>query len=387
MKPNCGVFITLMMVMLLMVSGTGLAAEAWTTDATTGVKIGIVFRPDGLTLVSAKWTGPAVDGKAEGKGLLTYVYKEKDGTEIKAQADAEMKAGLMDGIVSIKWSSGDSYNGDYKGGLLAGKGTYKYASGHVYEGDFKNGSSEGKGIYKWPDGAVYEGDWVNDKKEGKGIYNWSNGNVYEGNWVNDHRNGYGVQKDSSGKVIYDGEWKDDQRFTPLKVDKVLGIPWGASEEQAMSIMKQRPKTVYNSFFSFKTKDNIQGQSYGGPFAEFDDTWIYVVFFQGKMYRVMAFWYDKDDNVMTRFAAVKKGLTDRYGAPNSITGKYLDEKAWWDLGGGYNVSVWIERNAGANWIEKSQKDAGFAFRVKIVYQHQATDDLITKVRKPNAGKDY
>ena len=172
MKPNCGVFITLMMVMLLMVSGTGLAAEAWTTDATTGVKIGIVFRPDGLTLVSAKWTGPAVDGKAEGKGLLTYVYKEKDGTEIKAQADAEMKAGLMDGIVSIKWSSGDSYNGDYKGGLLAGKGTYKYASGHVYEGDFKNGSSEGKGIYKWPDGAVYEGDWVNDKKEGKGIYNW-----------------------------------------------------------------------------------------------------------------------------------------------------------------------------------------------------------------------
>ena len=72
MKPNrIGVLIALMLVLLLMVSGTGFAAEAWTTDAKTGFKIGIVFRSDGMTLVSASWTGPAVDGKAEGKGMLT----------------------------------------------------------------------------------------------------------------------------------------------------------------------------------------------------------------------------------------------------------------------------------------------------------------------------
>ena len=106
--------LTFLLVGLLLIatSTTALAAvEAWTADPATGSKIGVVFLTDGLTLVSANWSGPTVGGMAEGQGKLQFVYKDKPGTETKVQADAEMKAGKLDGHVSINWSDGDSFAG------------------------------------------------------------------------------------------------------------------------------------------------------------------------------------------------------------------------------------------------------------------------------------
>ncbi len=319
---------------------SALAAEQWGTDPDNGSRVCIVFFADDITLTAVSWSGPAVNGLAEGQGKLRFAYRGKDGKEISVQGDAEMKGGKMDGKASIKWSDGDSYDGVYQGGMRNGQGTFRYASGRVYEGDWKNGVPHG----------------------------------------------YGVGRDATGKVVHDGEWKDGNPLIPLKADKVLGIPWGASEEQARSIMLQRPNTKAYSFMNGNDAHS-QWKGYFGPFADFSDAEIWVHFYQGKMWQVQISWALKDDQVMDRFTAVKRGLTERYGAPASETGKYLDAVAVWDLGGGYYVNVQIRKNT-VKYIAGTDPALTHPFRVYITYHNQAVADIIEKAAKPaGAHKDY
>ena len=201
-------------------------ADSWVADSKTGCQIGWVSGSYNVT--AASWSGSSVDGKAEGKGALTVTIRNKDGKELQGQGDAEMKAGKLDGKASLKWSSGDSYDGYYKSGRCEGKGVYKFPNGDTYDGDWKNGKMEGTGIYKKPDGGYSKGEWkssvmdgkgeihwangqinIGDFKngwaEGKGIIKYSNGNTYEGDIVKGNPAGKGVLKDPSGKVIYEGE--------------------------------------------------------------------------------------------------------------------------------------------------------------------------------------
>ncbi len=219
-----------LLVGLLIISAiaTARAAESWVSDPATGCKIGWVSY---FTLSSASWSGPVVDGKAEGKGTLTLTVRDKDGKDWKYWGEAEMVAGLLDGKVTMKWSHGVSYDGDYKAGKREGKGITKWSNGQIYEGDYKAdqvegkgimkeangriyegewkaGQHDGKGVMKWPNGQTYNGDWKKDMMNGKGILKFPNGAIYEGDLLNDNLNGYGVLKESNGKVIYDGQWKD-----------------------------------------------------------------------------------------------------------------------------------------------------------------------------------
>ena len=350
--------LTFLLVGLLLIatSTTALAAvEAWTADPATGSKIGVVFLTDGLTLVSANWSGPTVGGMAEGQGKLQFVYKDKSGTETKVQADAEMKAGKLDGHVSINWSDGDSFAGNYREGLR-----------------------EGRGVYKLADGRVYDGEW----KAGK-------------------QDGYGVGKDATGKVIHDGPWKNGEPVKDgqaggasaggaLKADKVLGIPWGATDEQAKSILAQRPNTKAYSFMNGKDAfDRWNG--YSGPFADFSDAEIFVHFYQDKMWMVQVSWPLKEDQVIDRFNAVKQGLTERYGAPMVEKGKYLDSYGLWDLGGagrGYTVNLQIRKNT-IRYIASVDPATTHPFRVFITYYNQSVADLFNQTAKPggSGSKDY
>jgi hypothetical protein len=214
------------------------AAESWVTDPKTGCKVAWVSLK--YSLVSASWSGSCVDNKAEGKGMLTFTVRDKDGKEEQRQAEGEMKAGKLNGKSILKFPDGAVYEGDWKNGSRDGNGVFKFPDGRVYEGDWKNDTLDGKGIYKWPDGRVYEGDWKNNtldgkgiykfhdgavyegdfkngRRDGKGIYKWPDGRVYEGDWKNDKFDGNGVLKDSSGKVIYQGLWEDGKQ-APFKAE-------------------------------------------------------------------------------------------------------------------------------------------------------------------------
>jgi hypothetical protein len=277
---------------ILLTGATAFAApfERWVTDPASGGRICIMVWDESLKVISASWSGPLVDGKAEGKGTLNYIYREKDGKETKGQADAEMKAGKLDGYVSMKWSDGETYDGFYKDGLREGKGAFKYA-----------------------DGRVYEGDWKGSKQ-----------------------NGYGVGKSADGKVIHDGQWKDGNPVVVLKTDKVLGISWEATVDEAKSVMRQRPNT---SFMWVDKRYPEPPLVYGTKYNNIDAV-VHVYFYQGKMFEVEVFLYTTDDEVMKMFELMKKGLAERYGKPFSEGGKYLDSQAAFDLGNFHTVSIRI-----------------------------------------------
>ncbi|WP_187269983.1 MORN repeat-containing protein [Pontibacter qinzhouensis] len=103
-----------------------------------------------------------------------------------------------------------NYFGEVRNGRANGQGIGSHATGSVYDGEWKNNKKHGKGTYKWVEGEVYEGDFVEEKREGKGTYYWPNGDKYVGDWANDARNGKGVLYDKEGKIIVQGEWKNDE---------------------------------------------------------------------------------------------------------------------------------------------------------------------------------
>lgn len=89
----------------------------------------------------------------------------------------------------------------------------------------------------------------------------------------------------------------------------------------------------------------------------------------------------------RFNALKQGLTARYGPPSSEQGKYLDSRAWWELGQGYFANVEILKNtfkiAAADPTPQTHP-----FRAYITYYNKAVVDILFNPAKPGAGsKDY
>ena len=61
------------------------------------------------------------------------------------------------------WSDGGT---EAPGGRLLVQGTLKWASGERYDGEWRVGEESGVGIYTWPDGSTYNGFWSHGKKHG-----------------------------------------------------------------------------------------------------------------------------------------------------------------------------------------------------------------------------
>jgi hypothetical protein len=195
-------------VLLLLAAGgtVALAGESQAVDPKTGCQI--FYISDNYVLTAASWTGPVVNGKAEGKGVVTLAIQSNDGKERdQVQGEAEMAAGKFEGKASLKYSGGETFDGYYKSGIREGKGTYVW-DGQKYAGDWKNGKRDGKGIYVGK-GQSYDGDWKNGERDGKGTYVWE-GQKYIGDWKNGKRDGKGTFYLQDGS-IYEGEWKDDKR--------------------------------------------------------------------------------------------------------------------------------------------------------------------------------
>jgi hypothetical protein len=364
-----------------------------------------------MKLANGGYDGDWKAGKMEGKGIMRWF----DGSSY----DGEFKNGTMEGRGTYKWPDGMVYEGGWKAGLREGKGIMKWPDGRVYDGEWKAGRKEGKGIGKEPDGSIYNGEWKADVREGKGIITWPAGASYNGDWKNNtregigtfkfpdgsvytgafknnDRNGRGVLKDATGKIMYEGEWKDDKPVvqsaqlkgegkdnkpvtqpTQFKTDKVLDMPWGASVDEAKRIMGQRPKT---SFMGADTDKDVKLHTWLTYLGYYNDNEarLQVHFYEGKMFCVMASVYTSEDQLLNKLNAIKQGLTQRYGSPAIEKGKYLDTKIQWDLGGDYLILM---------AIIQSTAFPGKPFEIMVLYRNQATQDLINKAGAPSSGRDY
>lgn len=103
--------------------------------------------------------------------------------------------GVMQGMGTFIWGTGDRYEGPFKNGLMHGPKGKKYSqsSGDVFEGSFRKGRMHGWGTKVFGNGDVFCGMYSRDVRQGFGSYSWNTGDTYNGTWVGGTISGRGVK--------------------------------------------------------------------------------------------------------------------------------------------------------------------------------------------------
>ena len=112
--------------------------------------------------------------------------------------------------------------GDWKNtiAIVMHNATQNYVNGK-YKGEMSNGNRNGLGVRFWTDNSTwYWGNWSNDQKTGSGLFivekdgdrvpKCPKCKYYAGGWSFDQKNGKGKCYDKTGKMIYSGNFKNDQ---------------------------------------------------------------------------------------------------------------------------------------------------------------------------------
>ena len=98
-----------------------------------------VWNPQPQNEETALWSGGCLNGKAHGKGAITWRSK-KDGKFVLRLIEGEMTNGRRLGVVKITYENGAIYIGKLnKKGNLHGQGKYTFSDGKVQEGIWKDG--------------------------------------------------------------------------------------------------------------------------------------------------------------------------------------------------------------------------------------------------------
>lgn len=119
---------------------------------------------------SLKWTGPCVDGYADGNGVLQLFTRKKD----VGSFEGRMARGLpVDGYQKLP--GGAQYEGHFDQGLRDGPGTFVNAAGDTYTGMWKAGLKHGKGTMRYVMGGEFSGEWADDKPVGIGAIKYAGG--------------------------------------------------------------------------------------------------------------------------------------------------------------------------------------------------------------------
>ncbi|XP_073197274.1 histone-lysine N-methyltransferase SETD7 isoform X6 [Lepidochelys kempii] len=96
-------------------------------------------------------------------------------------------------------------------GLPHGFCTVTYSSTDRFEGNFVHGEKNGRGKFFFFDGSTLEGYYVDDALQGQGLYTYEDGGVLHGTHVDGELNGPAQEYDIDGRLIFKGQYKDDNR--------------------------------------------------------------------------------------------------------------------------------------------------------------------------------
>jgi hypothetical protein len=175
--------------------GSALDVE-WRTDVPNGT--------GSLTTLRFTYTGPFLEGKFFGAGLLVRG---------NARYDGAFKDNARNGRGKMIYEDGSSYEGEWKDDQQHGSGKWLSTDGSAsYEGEFKCNAQDGRGLMKWASGDEYIGNWFSGRPHGSGVFTYKSGSLlakYDGELLHGKRHGKGTATYLSG-ARYEGEWADDQ---------------------------------------------------------------------------------------------------------------------------------------------------------------------------------
>jgi hypothetical protein len=159
----------------------------------------------------AVWTGPCVDGRADGEGTLEWFLKGQR-TE---RYSGRMEGGRITGRgerteYETMWGLGQlmkyevRYDGLWKDGVLL-EGTMTFPDERQYRGTWKLGEWA-TGILTMPGGWQWEGQWHAGRLTGEGRAKGRQGE-FKGHWTNGIPQGAGVFVTRDGRR-FEGTWED-----------------------------------------------------------------------------------------------------------------------------------------------------------------------------------
>jgi hypothetical protein len=167
----------------------------------------------------------------------------------------DFKAGLCEGTGTCYFNDGSMYVGGWANHKFNGLGTRYYKDGTIETGNFRDGNFLGKdlvngcisgncengfGIFRWSSGDTYSGEFKDSQLTGYGNYFYSNGDKYVGNMVDAKFEGQGTYTYADG-TVETGTWHDSKLETSsneqsLKAD----ITWNDPSSSLTT-------TTYNSY--------------------------------------------------------------------------------------------------------------------------------------------
>ncbi len=195
------------------VDGERVMAEGrFDRDPTTGCQ---VWDSNPAENQIARWTGPCVNGKAQGVGVLTWTWTYDEGKQASERYEGEMRAGKAHGQGTYYTAGGDRLEGSFVEGSLHGLGTIYFGpnshwAGDRYEGEFRDDRRTGQGTYYYANGNRYVGEFRDDKKSGYGVFTWATGNRYEGTFVDGKKHGVGKCFDKKTENFHSCEMRNDE---------------------------------------------------------------------------------------------------------------------------------------------------------------------------------
>src|SRR5471030_1219319 len=128
---------------------------------------------------TVSWTGPCVDGFAEGLGTATFTH---DGQS--QSFTASFSHGVIpDGHVITRWGQGWSYDGETVHGRFDGAGILTTDASDRFEGQWNDGKMTGFGVLRRANGELYAGDWKDDKPNGNGELRHADGTLLAGTFI------------------------------------------------------------------------------------------------------------------------------------------------------------------------------------------------------------
>ena len=129
--------------------GSPAYAGGWVADTKTGCQ---VWDPSPQLEESVSWSGPCVQGRAEGKGVVKWL---KSGAPYETD-EGEWRGGKQGSTGKQSWPNG-RYEGDLAEGEPNGRGVL-IVQKLRYEGEFRNGKPYGHGSLTVGNEMVH-GEW------------------------------------------------------------------------------------------------------------------------------------------------------------------------------------------------------------------------------------
>ena len=115
----------------------------------------LISKVDSTMAEGAEALAGAKDDFSEVAGALAAAAPAKQA--LAAAAPAKQAEAQREGQGTVRYASGDTYEGEFVEGVPGGRGSMRFAAGGEYTGEWKGGRPEGRGTWSSPDGAIFEG--------------------------------------------------------------------------------------------------------------------------------------------------------------------------------------------------------------------------------------